>query len=157
MNIFKVKSKEEKHELNIRRKHHFSSIDSTNMKVGLKLLPQITNSKSNSNVLIKSSLKKSNQIIPMDFCFLKTCNLCNKKLSPHKDIYMYRGDQGFCSIECRNRQIFLDEMKELESSTKKMVQSYRQCCNEARRETHHILEDLRMQRFKSKLYKPFPI
>lgn len=63
-----------------------------------------------------------------------------------------RGDQGFCSVECRNRQIVLDEMKELESSTKQMVASYRQCCSEARQETRLILKDLRMQRLKSRVW-----
>ncbi|XP_058745469.1 FCS-Like Zinc finger 17-like [Vicia villosa] len=121
------------------------------MEVGLRLLPHIITSKNNSNILIKSALKKPNQTIPMDFCFLKTCNLCDKNLSQDKDIYMYRGDQGFCSIECRNRQIVLDEMKELEISTKRIVKSYRQCCNEARRETSLILKDIRMQRLKSKV------
>lgn len=69
------------------------------------------------------------------------------------DGYLCRGDQGFCSVECRNRQIVLDEMRELESSTKQMVASYRQCHNDARRETCLILEDLRIQRLKS---KPIP-
>ncbi|XP_030535894.1 FCS-Like Zinc finger 17-like [Rhodamnia argentea] len=46
--------------------------------------------------------------------FLKSCHLCRKKLSPRKDIYMYRGDQGFCSVECRDRQIVIDEMREME-------------------------------------------
>ncbi|XP_027337740.1 FCS-Like Zinc finger 17-like [Abrus precatorius] len=146
---FKLESQEEK-QLNKRRKH-VNSFDSTTMDVGLRLLPQITSSKSTSNVLVKSAMRKPNQTNPLDFCFLQTCNLCNKQLSPDKDIYMYRGDQGFCSIECRNRQIVLDEMREIESSTKKMVASYRPCCNEARRETRLILEDLRMQRLKSKV------
>ncbi|KAJ1390571.1 Zf-FLZ domain [Sesbania bispinosa] len=152
MSPFKVEFQEGK-QLNKRRKH-FSSIESTTMDVGLRILPQITSnsSKSKSNVLVKSAVvKKAIQTSPVDFCFLKTCNLCNRHLSPDKDIYMYRGDQGFCSIECRNRQIVLDEMRELESSTKHMVASYRQCCNEARRETRLILEDLRMQRLKSKV------
>ncbi|KAF7843674.1 FCS-Like Zinc finger 17-like [Senna tora] len=126
----------------------------TSMDVGLRLLPQITtNSQSKSNVLLKSAMRKRNLSNPLDFCYLKTCNLCNKKLSPDKDIYMYRGDQGFCSVECRNRQIVLDEMKELESSTKQMVASYRNCWNDARHETRLILEDLQMQRLKS---KPIP-
>ncbi|KAI4369554.1 hypothetical protein MLD38_017981 [Melastoma candidum] len=41
--------------------------------------------------------------------FLDQCFLCRTKLSPGKDIYMYRGDRGFCSEECRCRQILLDE------------------------------------------------
>ncbi|XP_057455004.1 FCS-Like Zinc finger 17-like [Lotus japonicus] len=148
---FKVESQEGKM-LNRRKKHVMSSIEGTTMDVGLRLLPQITSSKSkSSNVLVKSAVKKANQTSPSEFCFLKNCNLCNKQLSPDKDIYMYRGDQGFCSIECRDRQIVLDEMRELQISTKQMVASYGQCCNEARRETRLILEDLRMHRHKSKV------
>ncbi|MED6187536.1 hypothetical protein PIB30_077360 [Stylosanthes scabra] len=120
----------------------------------------------NINVLVKSSLlvrnkehNHQNQTCPQpqeeDYCFLKTCNLCNKQLRPDKDIYMYRGDQGFCSIECRNRQIVLDDMRELENSTKQMVASYNNrthhCCNDARVETRLILEDLRMQRLKYRI------
>ncbi|KAE8683501.1 MATE efflux family protein 5-like [Hibiscus syriacus] len=41
--------------------------------------------------------------------FLERCFLCKKKLLPGKDIYMYKGDRGFCSVECRCRQIFMDE------------------------------------------------
>ncbi|KAA0049509.1 hypothetical protein IC582_012853 [Cucumis melo] len=41
--------------------------------------------------------------------FLERCFLCAQKLLPGKDIYMYQGDKGFCSEECRCRQIFMDE------------------------------------------------
>ncbi|XP_038995002.1 FCS-Like Zinc finger 15-like [Hibiscus syriacus] len=41
--------------------------------------------------------------------FLEHCFLCKQKLLPGKDIYMYKGDRGFCSVECRCRQIFMDE------------------------------------------------
>ncbi|KAL0434040.1 UNVERIFIED_CONTAM: FCS-Like Zinc finger 15 [Sesamum latifolium] len=41
--------------------------------------------------------------------FLDHCFLCKQKLLPTKDIYMYRGDRGFCSVECRCRQMFMDE------------------------------------------------
>ncbi|URE00533.1 PPR repeat [Musa troglodytarum] len=41
-----------------------------------------------------------------------------KELSPHKDVYMYRGDQGFCSEECRQDQILLDERTEAEASAR---------------------------------------
>ncbi|OIW04541.1 hypothetical protein TanjilG_13923 [Lupinus angustifolius] len=156
MRPFKMENQEVK--LVNKRRKHVSSIESTTMDIGLRFFTQITNSssKSNSNVVVKSAVRlKTNQTTPLEFfCFLKTCNLCNKQLSPDKDIYMYRGDEGFCSVECRNRQIVLDDMRELESSTKQMVACYnRQCCNDARRETRLILEDLRMQRLKS---KPIP-
>ncbi|KAK1293871.1 hypothetical protein QJS10_CPA16g01556 [Acorus calamus] len=41
--------------------------------------------------------------------FLDSCFLCKKRLPPGKDVYMYRGDRGFCSVECRCKQIFMDE------------------------------------------------
>ncbi|TYI92396.1 hypothetical protein E1A91_D02G067600v1 [Gossypium mustelinum] len=41
--------------------------------------------------------------------FLEQCFLCKQKLLPAKDIYMYKGDRGFCSVECRCRQILMDE------------------------------------------------
>ncbi|KAK8698520.1 hypothetical protein V6N13_114632 [Hibiscus sabdariffa] len=43
--------------------------------------------------------------------FLSFCQLCRKELHG-KDIYMYRGEVGFCSEECRWRQIMEDERKE---------------------------------------------
>ncbi|KAK6944714.1 Zf-FLZ domain [Dillenia turbinata] len=43
--------------------------------------------------------------------FLSSCHLCRKRLQG-KDIYMYRGEKGFCSTECRYRQIVMDERKE---------------------------------------------
>ncbi|KAK6911803.1 Zf-FLZ domain, partial [Dillenia turbinata] len=71
------------------------------------------------------------------FKFLKSCHLCYKKLSPDKDVYMYRGE-GFCSRECRNRQILVDDTKEIEKSRKEREANYsfthcgfsgRWCCN----------------------------
>ncbi|KAI4980239.1 hypothetical protein ZWY2020_020724 [Hordeum vulgare] len=41
--------------------------------------------------------------------FLQRCLLCHKDLAENTDIYMYRGDKAFCSVECRCRQIFIDE------------------------------------------------
>ncbi|KAK8535355.1 hypothetical protein V6N13_081494 [Hibiscus sabdariffa] len=43
--------------------------------------------------------------------FLSSCHLCKKKLHG-KDIYMYRGEKGFCSSECRATQMMIDERKE---------------------------------------------
>ncbi|KAI4379583.1 hypothetical protein MLD38_005861 [Melastoma candidum] len=40
--------------------------------------------------------------------FLSSCQLCGKKLHG-RDIYMYRGEKGFCSAECRSAQIIMDE------------------------------------------------
>ncbi|XP_060213102.1 FCS-Like Zinc finger 5-like [Lycium barbarum] len=44
--------------------------------------------------------------------FLRTCGLCNRRLAPSRDIYMYRGDTAFCSMECREQQMKNDERKE---------------------------------------------
>ncbi|KAL7131522.1 hypothetical protein ABFS83_12G009000 [Erythranthe nasuta] len=44
--------------------------------------------------------------------FLRSCGLCNRRLAPRRDIYMYRGDTAFCSLECREQQIKQDERKE---------------------------------------------
>ncbi|CAA7013628.1 unnamed protein product [Microthlaspi erraticum] len=41
--------------------------------------------------------------------FLSSCCLCDKKLQG-KDIYMYNGDKGFCSRECRSVQILEDSL-----------------------------------------------
>ncbi|CAH2036874.1 unnamed protein product [Thlaspi arvense] len=42
--------------------------------------------------------------------FLILCCLCKKKLQG-KDIYMYKGDEGFCSKECRSVKIMEDNLK----------------------------------------------
>ncbi|MBA0643533.1 hypothetical protein Goklo_027815 [Gossypium klotzschianum] len=44
--------------------------------------------------------------------FLRACWLCNRRLAPGRDIYMYRGDTSFCSQECREKQMKQDERKE---------------------------------------------
>ncbi|EES07080.1 protein MARD1 [Sorghum bicolor] len=41
--------------------------------------------------------------------FLQRCCLCHAELAEGMDINMYRGDRAFCSVECRCRQIFMDE------------------------------------------------
>ncbi|XAR62184.1 hypothetical protein NMG60_11016847 [Bertholletia excelsa] len=44
--------------------------------------------------------------------FLRACSLCKRRLVPGRDIYMYRGDSAFCSLECRQQQMNQDESKE---------------------------------------------
>ncbi|GMI77234.1 FCS like zinc finger 6 [Hibiscus trionum] len=41
--------------------------------------------------------------------FLRSCGLCRRRLVPGRDIYMYRGDSAFCSLECRQQQMKQDE------------------------------------------------
>ncbi|URE14363.1 DUF581 domain containing protein [Musa troglodytarum] len=52
--------------------------------------------------------------------FLRACGLCNRGLGPGRDAYMYRGDIAFCSLECRQQQMNLDEQKEKRSLTSTM-------------------------------------
>ncbi|KAL3613650.1 hypothetical protein CASFOL_041724 [Castilleja foliolosa] len=44
--------------------------------------------------------------------FLDSCFLCNRSLSQNHDIFMYRGNTPFCSQECRQEQIEMDEADE---------------------------------------------
>ncbi|KAG2328148.1 hypothetical protein Bca4012_037180 [Brassica carinata] len=97
----------------------------TKTSVGLQLVT--TDSKETlNNIVIKPSLRP-NRFNPTisELCFLKTCHLCLKRLRQDKDVYMYRGNLGFCSKECRESQILIDEKKDLEASTKMMLASYR--------------------------------
>ncbi|GMI93651.1 hypothetical protein HRI_003034400 [Hibiscus trionum] len=138
-----------------------SKISSSVVVVGLRILTHTSLGK--SNVLVQPAFKISlpdsrnrhgsscgSRSSPADeSCFLKSCQLCRKKLSLDKEVYMYRGDQGFCSIDCRERQIVLDEMEELQLSTKRMLESPRHCSSttaaaaSGRREIRLLIEDLR--------------
>ncbi|KAH7846729.1 hypothetical protein Vadar_017425 [Vaccinium darrowii] len=51
--------------------------------------------------------------------FLNSCFLCNCRLNPSCDIYMYKGDRAFCSEECRTQQINQDKRKAKRSLTSK--------------------------------------
>ncbi|XP_057807517.1 FCS-Like Zinc finger 3-like [Salvia miltiorrhiza] len=44
--------------------------------------------------------------------FLDSCSLCRRPLSQNSDIFMYRGNTPFCSQECRQEQIEMDEAME---------------------------------------------
>ncbi|CAA7018507.1 unnamed protein product [Microthlaspi erraticum] len=119
----------------------------TKISVGLQLLTTVSKEKPN-NIVIKSSLKP-NRSDPntSELCFLKTCHLCLKHLRQDKDVYMYRGDLGFCSRECRESQILIDDKKELEASTKMMLASYRRCNSGAvKSDTRILFDDLRRRR-----------
>ncbi|KAF5466281.1 hypothetical protein F2P56_016222 [Juglans regia] len=151
--FIKLEDKERNQEENMHNKAGYAghkSSEKNSSAVGLRILIQI--SQDESNIFLKSAFRSQPtsqshhlRTKPPESCFLKTCQLCNKKLSLDKDVYMYRGDQGFCSIECRNRQIVLDEIRELETSTKRMMASYRHCCSSGRRETQILLEEFRQR------------
>ncbi|CAN8280373.1 unnamed protein product [Cochlearia groenlandica] len=43
--------------------------------------------------------------------FLRCCYTCKKSLDDKQDIYIYRGEKGFCSSECRYHEMLLDHME----------------------------------------------
>ncbi|GLU00345.1 hypothetical protein SLE2022_177220 [Rubroshorea leprosula] len=59
--------------------------------------------------------------------FLHACSLCRKPLGFNSDIFMYRGNTPFCSKECRQEQIQIDEATEksqkLSSSARSLMKS----------------------------------
>ncbi|KAJ4877750.1 hypothetical protein Rs2_42768 [Raphanus sativus] len=62
---------------------------------------------------VSSDLRRENCCL--SYGFLEHCFLCRKKLLPAKDIYMYKGDRAFCSVECRSKQMIMDEEEEEEN------------------------------------------
>nr|XP_018674794.1 PREDICTED: uncharacterized protein LOC108951473 [Musa acuminata subsp. malaccensis] len=78
---------------------------------GLRIL--IQHKEQGSNVVTKSTCSLSKGL-----GFLKSCFLCKRELSLSKDVYMYRGDLGFCSKECRSRQILQEERREFEMAAR---------------------------------------
>ncbi|CAK9328975.1 unnamed protein product [Citrullus colocynthis] len=73
-------------------------------KSSVVLMNNLSTSSSSS-----SSSKNKHSFLQTPSFRLDYCFLCKQKLLPGNDIYMYKGDRGFCSVECRCRQIFMDE------------------------------------------------
>ncbi|KQK18909.1 uncharacterized protein LOC100839281 [Brachypodium distachyon] len=44
--------------------------------------------------------------------FLQACGLCSRRLGPGRDTFIYMGEVAFCSLECRQQQMNLDELKD---------------------------------------------
>lgn len=78
-------------------------------------------------------------------CYLKYCHLCIKPLNLDKEIYMYKGDLGFCSVECRERQIYMDEIREMEANSKRIFSNFR-LQRGGRCETSKLLKEFRQRR-----------
>ncbi|GAA0142358.1 hypothetical protein LIER_03275 [Lithospermum erythrorhizon] len=57
--------------------------------------------------------------------FLDSCFLCKKTLGD-RDIFMYRGDIPFCSEECRQEQIEMDEAMEKSCNSTKALKKKEQ-------------------------------
>ncbi|CAM8905099.1 unnamed protein product [Rhodiola kirilowii] len=104
-----------------------------------------------SQTMIIESLIEPPEMKPT-LCYLKSCQFCHKKLQPQDDIYMYKGDQGYCTDECRSKQIKMDQADESEACMTKLAikrssgphgmnQKMGRC-----KETLSILRDLRHRR-----------
>lgn len=120
---------------------------------GLRIV--IGNGETGSNALLAKSAASTSMLLRLpELGFLKSCCLCRRELKPCKDVYMYRycswlnddalfetlikiskngfdlssrcrGDQGFCSDECRSRRILLDERRELEVTARDRARAHR--------------------------------
>ncbi|KAL5216374.1 hypothetical protein ABZP36_007775 [Zizania latifolia] len=58
--------------------------------------------------------------------YLEICLLCRRPLGGNRDIFMYRGNMPFCSEECRQEQIDIDEAREQTSKQTGRAEQQRQ-------------------------------
>ncbi|XP_073011127.1 FCS-Like Zinc finger 17-like [Typha latifolia] len=87
-----------------------SSMPAPENLVGLQLLIQQPQRRP-APVVVKASMRLRKGFPELGF--LKACSLCHKVLGPQMDVFMYKGEKGFCSVECRCHQILLDERRDL--------------------------------------------
>jgi zinc-finger of the FCS-type, C2-C2 len=55
--------------------------------------------------------------------YLDSCSLCKRPLTKNSDIFMYRGDTPFCTEECRQEQMEIDQEKEFRRNGAKRTSS----------------------------------
>ncbi|VAI32574.1 FCS-Like Zinc finger 17-like [Triticum dicoccoides] len=91
--------------------------DPADVVVGLQILVQ--HHPQPCHVVLKQMVSSPPARRRLSGSFSGACFLCRRELSPDKDVYMYRGDQGFCSEECRGQQILSDEAREHEAMISK--------------------------------------
>ncbi|CAL5040857.1 unnamed protein product [Urochloa decumbens] len=41
--------------------------------------------------------------------YLESCFLCKESIACNRDVFMYKGDAAFCSDDCRQEQMDMDE------------------------------------------------
>lgn len=66
--------------------------------------------------------------------FLDSCFLCKKSISRDRDIFMYKGDAGFCGEECRQEQMAMDEALHAAARRHRKQAAAEQAAGTARRE-----------------------
>ncbi|CAN6182385.1 unnamed protein product [Urochloa humidicola] len=105
-----------------RRKRDAAAVAGDAAGVGLQILVQhrhhTQRAPSRSHIVLKQVVLQTGAALHGSF-LLRACSLCRRELSPSKDVYMYRGDQGFCSEECRWHQMLKDDARERDAMVKK--------------------------------------
>ncbi|XP_022993346.1 uncharacterized protein LOC111489385 [Cucurbita maxima] len=66
-------------------------------------------------MLSSSNNRRNSDEFPWSSNYLQACCLYRRSLVAGRDIYMYKGESGFCSAECRKQQMNQDEAKEKRS------------------------------------------
>ncbi|KAI3757393.1 hypothetical protein L6452_04930 [Arctium lappa] len=74
--------------------------------------PVVTDHRSFLSPTVKIHRRNSGDFIETAH-FLRACHLCKRRLIPGRDIFMYRGDSAFCSLDCREKQMNQDEKKDV--------------------------------------------
>ncbi|KAL6843663.1 hypothetical protein ACP4OV_026234 [Aristida adscensionis] len=64
--------------------------------------------------------------LPGHHHYLDVCFRCRRPLAGNRDIFMYRGDMPFCSEECRQEQIEIDEAREQRAKQSGRAEQHRQ-------------------------------
>ncbi|GMQ08694.1 hypothetical protein CsSME_00052303 [Camellia sinensis var. sinensis] len=62
------------------------------------------------NHQVDNFYNSSTSSYPLSQYFLRMCFTCKRQLKPGKDIYIYRGEQSFCSEECRFEEMLAERM-----------------------------------------------
>uniref|UniRef100_A0A0D9VQC7 FLZ-type domain-containing protein n=1 Tax=Leersia perrieri TaxID=77586 RepID=A0A0D9VQC7_9ORYZ len=60
----------------------------------------------------------------MGLGFLKCCYCCHKKLDADMDVFVYKGEQAFCSAECRSQEMAREERREIEMLVRRRREAF---------------------------------
>ncbi|KAG8097120.1 hypothetical protein GUJ93_ZPchr0013g37543 [Zizania palustris] len=56
--------------------------------------------------------------------FLKCCYCCHKKLDAAMDVFVYKGEQAFCSAECRCQQMAREERRDIDMLVRRRREAF---------------------------------
>ncbi|KAF8687029.1 hypothetical protein HU200_043310 [Digitaria exilis] len=54
-------------------------------------------------------LKPAGDDVPRRLHYLEQCFLCKGTIAGNRDVFMYKGDAAFCSDDCRQEQMDMDD------------------------------------------------